>query len=520
MHVQRAYRNITTRVLAATSLVFVRRAVKREQAGLAEPELEPARANKNKPHMSRSILRILLLLLVIPLALCGRSSFAYTSATVPAEDAPRAPLNERVLSVPVASSPPVRLQVTLFMPSRGGPFPLVIVNHGSSPDPANAPRVGDNFIPYYFLSRGYAVALPLMRGYAGSEGYVMPHGCDVAAIGLDAAKDIRKVLDYVKQEPGIDASHIIVAGKSMGGWNTLAFGTLDPTDVKGLLSFAGGVKESDCKTPDAALINAAQQFGAHTRLPSIWFFGENDQIFSTPTWHAMFKQYTAAGARSELVDYGVFEKDAHGMTASGAGLPLWVQKADTFLASIGMPSQEVNPEYLPDAARAASAYADINDMDAVPYLSGKQRDALYKPFLAAPLPRAIAIGSTGAVWSTGGFDPGLTAMDECWKRTHYCQLYAVDNTVVWPRLEGEPAATKFAALTNAGAVPFLNAQGRQAYAGFLNTRNPRAFAIAPDGAWGAGHGIDPINDALVACANGHSGCRLYAVNRNVVWVAK
>lgn len=470
--------------------------------------------------MLRSISSLLLLLFVVPLVLFTRPGFADVPPAIPPDDAPRAPLNERILSVPVETSPPVRLQVTLFMPSHGGPFPLVVVNHGASHDPANAPRVGDNFIPYYFLSRGYAVAMPMMRGYAGSGGRTRPHGCDVAAIGLDAASDIRKVLDYVKRLPGIDTSQIIVAGKSMGGWNTLAFGSLNPPDVKGLLSFAGGVKESDCHSPDASLISAAGQFGARTKLRSIWFFGENDQIFSTPTWQAMFKQYTAAGGRAELVDYGVFQQDAHAMTASGAGLPLWVQKADTFLASIGMPSQEVDPEYLPERARAASAYADINDLGAVPYMDDKERDAVYRPFLAAPLPRAIAIGTTNAVYASGGFDPGRAALDKCWKLTRYCQIYAVDNTVVWPRLEGEPPGTKFAALADVAAVPYLNAQGRQAYTRFLGTRNPRAFAVAPDGAWGAATGVDPLNDALAACANGHAGCRLYAVNRDVVWVGK
>ncbi|WP_410818154.1 dienelactone hydrolase family protein, partial [Paraburkholderia sp.] len=488
-------------------------------AGMAVIQMR-AGAASFRPSMSRLISSLFLLLLVAPLVLFMRPGFADAPPAIPPEDAPRAPLNEQILSVPVETSPPVRLQVTLFMPSHGGPFPLVLVNHGSSPVPANAPRVGDNFIPYYFLSRGYAVAMPMMRGYAGSGGYQRPHGCDVAGIGLDAARDIRKVLDYVKQLPGIDASQIIVAGKSMGGWNTLAFGSLNPPDVKGLLSFAGGVKESDCRSPDASLISAAGQFGARTKLRSIWFFGENDQIFSTSTWQGMFRQYTAAGARAELVDYGVFQTDAHGMTASGAGLPLWVQKADTFLAGIGMPSQEVNPEYLPERARAASAYADINDLSAVPYMNDKELDTVYRRFLAAPLPRAIAIGSTNAVSASGGFDPGLSALDKCWKLTRYCQIYAVDNTVVWPRLEGEPPGTRFAALANVEAVPYLNAQGRQAYKRFLGTRNPRAFAIAPDGAWGAGSGVDPINDALVACANGHTGCQLYAVNRDVVWMGK
>lgn len=456
--------------------------------------------------------------LLASLALLAYSGLANTAAT--ASDSPSAPLNERILTVPVDSSPLVRLKVTVYMPSRGGPFPLALINHGASHDPANAPRIADNFIPYYFLSRGYAVAMPMMRGYAGSEGTMRPHGCDLVATGMDAARDIRKVLDYVKQQPGVDASRIVMVGKSMGGWNTLVFGAQSPPDVKGLVSFAGGLKESDCHEPDASLINGAGQLGAHTKLHSIWFFGDNDQTFATSTWRGMFRQYAAAGAPAELVDYGVFQKDAHAMTASAAGLPLWVKKADAFLTGIGMPGREVNPEYLPNQAYTTSAYADLNDVSALPYLDAKQRETLYRGFLAAPLPRAIAIGTTDAVWSSGGFDAAATAMQHCSERTHYCQLYAVDTKVVWPRLESEPPSTHFAALTDASAVPYLNAQGRQAYGAFLTSRRPRAFAIAPDGAWGVASGLDPMNDALVACANGHSGCRLYAVDGDVVWGTK
>jgi predicted acyl esterase len=104
------------------------------------------------------------------------SFYAPAASASDAHDLPPAPLNETVLTVPVDTSPPVRLQVTLYMPSRGGPFPLALVNHGASHDPANAPRVADEFIPYYFLSRGYAVAMPMMRGYAGSGGHLRPHG--------------------------------------------------------------------------------------------------------------------------------------------------------------------------------------------------------------------------------------------------------------------------------------------------------------------------------------------------------
>jgi dienelactone hydrolase len=431
---------------------------------------------------------------------------------------PGAPLNEKIFRVPVQSSPPVSLEVTVYMPAWGGPFPIALVNHGASHDPIDAPRVGDQFIPWYFLSRGYAVAMPMMRGYARSDGAPVPHGCDVLGIGADAAKDIRKVLDYVKELPGVDATRIVVAGKSMGGWNTLVFGAQNPPDVKGLLNFAGGVKESDCSKPDESLISAAGVLGAHTRLPSIWLYGDNDQTFSSATWRGMYSRYTASGGHAQLVDYGAFQQDAHAMTASGAGLPLWVAKADAFLVSIGMPGSDVNPAYLPPAAPKGSGYAKLDDFSAIPYLSEPQKAFIYKGFLAAPLPRAIAIGSTNGAWASGGFNAAHAAMQACWAVSQYCQLYAVDTTVVWPRQESAPPRTDFATISNVAAVPYLQADGRRAYTDFLGKGRPRAFAIAPDGAWGEASGLDSTNKALVRC--GHDGCRLYAVDGEVVWSGK
>jgi dienelactone hydrolase len=441
------------------------------------------------------------------------SQKSYAQQQDPPLDSPDAPLNERIVNVPTSAPPIVKLQVTLYMPSHGGPFPLAIVNHGASHDPLSAPRISDNFAAYYFLSRGFAVALPMMRGYAGSQGHMRPYGCDVLNLGMDAAHDILDVVDFVRQVPGIDATRIVVAGKSMGGWNTLTFGSLNPPNVRGLVNFAGGVKESDCNNPDASLISAAGQLGARTKIPSLWFYGDNDSIFSTSTWRAMFKQYLGSGASAELFDYGTFMTDAHSITANGAGLPLWVPKADAFLAKIGLPNINAYPQYLPKGAPVDTHYAEVNDVDAVPYLTDSQRE-LYRRFLKAPLPRAIAIGRTNAGVASGGFDPTVTAMTRCWKITQYCHLYAIDNTVVWPK----PAMTdKGSPLPIASAVPYLNANGRKAYEVFLKMHRPRAFAISNDGAWGSASGLDPIEDALVACAQGHQGCRIYAIDAAVIW---
>jgi hypothetical protein len=51
----------------------------------------------------------------------------------------------------------------------------------------------------------------------------------------------------------------------------------------------------------------------------------------------------------------------------------------------------------------------------------------------AATPEVFAFLSLGAfvlLASSGGVDPARNAMQQCWKVSQYCQLYAVDNTVV------------------------------------------------------------------------------------------
>src|SRR5690349_1019157 len=83
-----------------------------------------------------------------------------------------AALNEEVIQIRSDGSPSVTLQTTLMHPNGPGPFPLVIMNHGSD-HAGNGNRNSryhrSNAI-FYFLSRGYAVAVPMMRGFAESGG--------------------------------------------------------------------------------------------------------------------------------------------------------------------------------------------------------------------------------------------------------------------------------------------------------------------------------------------------------------
>jgi dienelactone hydrolase len=332
--------------------------------------------------------------------------------------------HEQVLELPGNPKRPVELQVTLLTPDGPGPFPLAILNHGVGAHgerPSEETRYRISFSAFYFLARGYAVAMPMLRGFAGSGGSPNFYGCDYERVGVENAKDIRAVIDDTARRPDIDATRIIVSGQSFGGWNSLALGSLGVPNVKGLVVFAGGVRTSDCDNVDNSLIVAAGLFGARTAIPSIWFYGDNDSLFPPSTWRGMHRRYTAAGGHAELVGFGDFRDDAHYMLNYRHGLEIWVPKVDAFLEKIGLPNKVVYPQYMPTAYPRPSRYAAIDDADSVPFLSIPNQ-AYYRRFLTKPLPRALAISPNGSAGSSDdGFDPIAAALKRCGKTGVDCQ---------------------------------------------------------------------------------------------------
>ena len=372
-------------------------------------------------------------LVLIVLAILAWGVPPGASAGEPDSRLPNAPMNEQVIRIAGEDPPAVTLQVTTFRPDGDGPFPLAILNHGATGVSAGSrgERYRLTYSADYFLSRGYAVALPMMRGFAASGGELYSYGCDLGAAAIANARDIRAVIRALSTDPHIDAKRIVVTGQSFGGWNTLALGALNVPNIRGLINFNGGIRSSACRAGDAGLVAAAGDFGAHTKIPSLWFYGENDALFPVDVWRAMYDRYTRNGGHAELVDVGVFLNNSHEFLTYPESMAIWVPKVDRFLAEIGMPSAMVDRRYMPMPFPVATGFAPVGDASAIPYVSDKGRE-LYRKFLERSFPRVFVIGEGGtAVSMNGGFDPLGRAMTACQSGPSRCGVYAIDDQVVW-----------------------------------------------------------------------------------------
>ena len=362
--------------------------------------------------------------------------FALAGAVAWAQSAPRtgAAMNERVVMVPVGSGfSSAELETTIFKPDGDGPFPVAVINHGKAPgNPVFQERARHLVASREFVRRGYAVVLPMRMGFSKSTGAYQDGNCNIASNGEAQAEWVDGVLAWLRSQPFADAGRIVVVGQSHGGLTTMALGALNPGGVRGLINFAGGLRytSSGCIWENS-LAQAFARYGARTKLPSLWFYGDNESYFPPEVWKDLLAKYTAAGGNARLVAFGAFGKDAHGMFASRNGLHIWLPEVERFLAEIGMPFRPVIE--ISDVPRPArSGYAALDDVAAVPHVRDTGRHG-YAKFLQSGSPRAFAVGPAGAWgWAAEGDDPTARAIANCQRHSKEpCRLYAVDDDVVW-----------------------------------------------------------------------------------------
>ena len=161
-------------------------------------------------------------------ALCVLIAALVASSSVSAQ---LAPFNKQRVTF---RSGDLTLTGCLYKPDGAGPFPTLIWNHGSEPNPGGGAQFDS--VAAIFVPAGYAVLAPIRRGHGDSEGdYIQdriaaafrdsgPAAAErlmVQLMGSEQLADQLAGLAYAKTLPFVDTTRLVVAGCSYGGIETL-----------------------------------------------------------------------------------------------------------------------------------------------------------------------------------------------------------------------------------------------------------------------------------------------------------
>ena len=145
----------------------------------------------------------------------------------------------------------------LIRPIGGGPFPLVVMNHGVSLDAKERsffPVIEFRDAALWFARRGYVVVAPVRPGYGATAIEVPERGlfglffsgvgkCSDAEFreaGLAVASMDKWIIEYMSTQSFIKRDEVVIVGQSGGGWGSIALASQNPESVRAIIGFAAG----------------------------------------------------------------------------------------------------------------------------------------------------------------------------------------------------------------------------------------------------------------------------------------
>ena len=144
----------------------------------------------------------------------------------------------------------------------------------------------------------------------------------------EAVEDLASAIAYGRKLPNVRPGPVLLAGQSRGGFLSIHYAGLKPSEVMGVVNFSGGwYPYAPVTTPYYA--NAGRS--AADKVPQLWLYADNDRLYDEALIRGYYQAFVAAGgsARFELL---------HGVPGDGHLLRLypdrWRPIADQFLATL------------------------------------------------------------------------------------------------------------------------------------------------------------------------------------------
>lgn len=169
-----------------------------------------------------------------------------------------------------------------------------------------------------------------------SEMLVLERGCALQKDALTQAKSIDVTIQYFSKEPYVDASRILLVGYSYGGLVSVAYGAAHQNpNVKGIINFSGGLKNlSGPCVWDVSLLKAFSEFGKTSRIPNLWIYATNDELFPASLATNLAGVYRQNGAPLHSVVIDTYGGEGHRLFDDYRGFRYWGQYVSEFLKEI------------------------------------------------------------------------------------------------------------------------------------------------------------------------------------------
>jgi dipeptidyl aminopeptidase/acylaminoacyl peptidase len=218
--------------------------------------------------------------------------------------------------------------------------PVIVSVHGG---PEGQEQPGFSATYQYFLSHGYAILAPNVRGSTG-YGKTYTHLDDVRK-REDSVKDLAAAVEWLKTQGGADPRRIAVMGGSYGGYMTLAAVTLYPelwaaaVDTVGIANFESFLKntsgyrrklrevEYGSLEHDLDFLRSISPLAKVDRIktPLMIIAGKNDPRVPYTEAEQMVK---ALRERNAVIEYKLFEDEGHGVAKLSNRLIVYPLMAD------------------------------------------------------------------------------------------------------------------------------------------------------------------------------------------------
>jgi dienelactone hydrolase len=289
-------------------------------------------------------LRLLLVALVVT---------ACVTSPVRTADPIDASLREEIHTVPVAAAN-ATIVVTTYRPHGPGPLPWIVMSHGTAVTAEANRKIGR----YRALTsirewvkRGYAVIVPVRRGYGASGGdsfgdsYGTCKSPDFRRAGEGAALDVLATIEWAKTQHDLDPRRWLLVGQSSGGFASIYTASKHPEGLVAVLAFApgrGGRPDTNPGMPCLPDLMARlfASIAPDIAVPVLWFYAKNDAFIGPAAAKLWFESFRAAGGRGDFVMLPPFpENRGHGVYPTATGIPLWTAAVATFFRAhqIGLP---------------------------------------------------------------------------------------------------------------------------------------------------------------------------------------